>query len=126
MTKIDRDVQNILVSLTVTQVSDYFAYILQCSDGTLYTGWTRDLEQRLLTHNSGKGAKYTRVRLPVSLLASWCFDNKIDAMRMEYAIKKLPRKTKLELIADPLNSIAQIEKLQELNLRFPPESALPA
>ncbi len=74
-----------------------FVYILECSDGTLYTGWTNDLEKRLKTHNEGKGAKYTRCRLPVKLAYYEQFEDKISAQRREYAIKRLSREQKLSL-----------------------------
>ena len=69
-----------------------YVYILKCCDNTLYTGWTTSLEKRLKTHNSGKGAKYTKSRLPVEIVYFEEFDNKIDAMKREYAIKQLSRK----------------------------------
>ncbi|MBQ6819877.1 MAG: GIY-YIG nuclease family protein [Clostridium sp.] len=75
-----------------------YVYILKCSDNTFYTGWTTSLERRLKAHNSGKGAKYTKARLPVQIVYFEEFDNKIDAMKREYAIKKLSRKEKLKLI----------------------------
>lgn len=75
-----------------------YTYILLCKDGTLYTGWTTNLEDRIKTHNKGKGAKYTRGRLPVRLVYSESFGNKQDAMRREAKIKKMKRKRKLELI----------------------------
>ena len=75
-----------------------YTYILSCSDGTLYTGWTNDLEKRLKAHNDGKGAKYTKTRRPVSLVYHEEFDTKEEAMKREYAIKKLSRTKKLELI----------------------------
>ena len=75
-----------------------YTYILKCSDGTLYCGWTNDLEKRLKTHNEGKGAKYTRSRLPVALVYYEKFESSVDAQRREYAIKKLTRKQKLKLI----------------------------
>ena len=75
-----------------------YTYILLCKDGTLYTGWTTNLEERMKTHNKGKGAKYTRGRLPVRLVYSESFGNKQDAMRREAKIKKMKRKRKLELI----------------------------
>lgn len=73
-------------------------YILRCSDGTLYTGWTNDIEKRLVAHNSGKGAKYTRTRRPIRLVHIEYFDTKEEAMSREYAIKQLPRSEKLKLI----------------------------
>lgn len=75
-----------------------YVYILKCSDDTLYTGWTNNLEKRIATHNSGKGAKYTRNRLPVELAYFETFDDKSSALKREYAIKKLPRYKKLDLI----------------------------
>lgn len=75
-----------------------YVYILKCSDNTLYTGWTTSLEKRLKAHNSGKGAKYTRCRLPVQLIYFEEFEDKIDAMRREYRIKKLKKNDKLKLI----------------------------
>ena len=78
-----------------------FVYILRCSDGTLYSGWTNDLEARLKTHNSGKGAKYTRSRLPVELVYSEELESPSAAMRRECELKKLSRKEKLDLINKP-------------------------
>ncbi len=75
-----------------------WVYILRCADGTLYTGWTCDLEGRVKTHNEGKGAKYTRGRLPAELCHSERFETKEEAMRREYAIKKMTRGAKLSLI----------------------------
>lgn len=75
-----------------------YVYILKCADNTLYTGWTTDLVARLKTHNAGKGAKYTKARLPVALLYSETFESKSDALKREYAIKKLTREKKLDLI----------------------------
>ncbi|MBW6410447.1 GIY-YIG nuclease family protein [Clostridium weizhouense] len=75
-----------------------YVYIVECSDGTFYTGWTVDLEKRIKTHSSGKGAKYTRGRGPVKLLYYEKFNNKSDAMKRECEIKKLNRKQKEILI----------------------------
>ncbi len=75
-----------------------YTYILKCSDETLYTGWTNNLEKRLADHNAGKGAKYTKPRLPVQLVYYETFASKEEAMRREYAIKRLTRKEKLKLI----------------------------
>ena len=75
-----------------------YVYILKCNDETLYTGWTTDLDKRLQTHNSGLGAKYTRARLPVTLVYSEEFEEKSDALKREAAIKKLTREEKLKLI----------------------------
>ena len=76
-----------------------FVYILECSDKTLYCGWTNDLEKRILAHNSGNGAKYTKSRRPVKLLYYEEFENKNDALKREYTIKKLKRSEKDKLIA---------------------------
>ena len=73
-------------------------YILRCADGTLYTGWTNDLERRLKTHNAGKGGKYTRARLPVELVYYEQYPTKAEAMSREWRIKRLPRAEKLRLI----------------------------
>ena len=75
-----------------------YTYIVECDDGSLYTGWTNDLEKRIKAHNAGKGAKYTKRRLPVKLVYSEIFETKEDAMSREYAIKQLSRKEKLLLI----------------------------
>lgn len=82
-----------------------YTYILKCSDNTLYTGWTTDLKKRLKTHNQGKGAKYTRTRLPVTLVYWETFDTKKEAMQREAAIKKLSRPQKERLIsANPIST----------------------
>ena len=73
-------------------------YIVKCSDETLYTGWTRNIEARLMAHNSGTGSKYTRSRLPVILMYWEMLETKSDALKREAAIKKLTRKQKLKLI----------------------------
>lgn len=75
-----------------------YTYIVECSDGTLYTGWTNDLEKRIKMHNSGKGAKYTKTRLPVVLKYFEEFQTKEEAMSREYKIKQLSRKEKQKLI----------------------------
>lgn len=75
-----------------------YTYIVQCSDGTLYTGWTNDLTHRMQAHNQGKGAKYTKARRPVTLIYYEAFETKEEAMKREYAIKRLSRREKEELI----------------------------
>lgn len=77
-----------------------YTYILECSDGSLYTGWTNDIEKRLKAHNAGQGAKYTKPRRPVTLVYKETFETKEEAMRREYAIKRLTREEKLKLIAE--------------------------
>ena len=76
----------------------YYVYLLRCGDGTLYAGFTNDLARRLAVHNAGRGAKYTRTRLPVELVYWENFPNKSSALKREYAIKRLSRAEKLSLI----------------------------
>lgn len=75
-----------------------YTYIVQCADGTLYTGWTNDLPKRIAAHNAGKGAKYTRSRLPVVLVYAEPHADKVAAMRREWRIKRMTREEKLLLI----------------------------
>ena len=75
-------------------------YILQCADGTFYTGWTTDLEQRLRVHNSGQGAKYTRGRRPVSLVYWEEQPDRSAAQKREAAIRRLSRTEKSKLIEE--------------------------
>ena len=74
-----------------------YTYIVRCSDETLYTGWTNDLNKRIKAHNNGKGAKYTKPRLPVELVYAKEYATKEEAMKDEYRIKQLSRKRKQEL-----------------------------
>ncbi len=76
----------------------WYVYILECSDGTLYTGITKDTTRRLKEHNNGTGARYTRTRSPVKLVYKTGEKNRSEASRLEYRIKKLSRKQKLLLI----------------------------
>ena len=75
-----------------------YTYIIECADGSFYTGWTNHLEERIRNHNAGKGAKYTRSRLPVKLLHYEVFHTKKEAMKREYAIKQLRKKDKRLII----------------------------
>ena len=75
----------------------YYTYIVRCRDGTLYTGYTTDIERRLLAHNSGKGAKYTRSRGPVELVYSEVYKTKEEAMSREWHIKRMTREEKIRL-----------------------------
>lgn len=77
-----------------------YVYILECFDNSLYTGFTNDIEKRVRIHNSGKGAKYTRCRLPVKLVYYEEFETKSEAMKREYSIKQLSRIEKTNLIKD--------------------------
>lgn len=79
----------------------YYTYIVKCSDGTLYTGYTTDVERRIEKHNLGKGAKYTRGRTPVTLLYCEEFISKSKAMKREYEIKDLKREEKEKIIKEP-------------------------
>ena len=81
----------------------WYVYIVECSDNTLYTGITTDLDKRLKTHNNGKGAKYTKTRLPVVLKASFEAEDRSSASKEEYRIKQLTRKEKLKLINEQSN-----------------------
>ena len=75
-----------------------YVYILRCGDGSLYTGWTNDLEKRVKAHSSGRGAKYTRTHLPVELVYSEQLDTKEAALSREWHIKRLSHAEKLRLI----------------------------
>ena len=76
--------------------------MVRCGDGSLYTGYTNDLDNRIETHNSGRGAKYTRSRLPVELVYFEEFSTKEEAMSREWHIKRLKRLQKEKLIAGSL------------------------
>jgi putative endonuclease len=78
----------------------WFVYMLRCRDGSLYTGYTDDIERRFSVHQSGKGAKYTRSRLPVELAYQEILPDKSAALKREAAIKKLSRQQKLQLIEE--------------------------
>ncbi|NIP24177.1 MAG: GIY-YIG nuclease family protein [Phycisphaerae bacterium] len=82
-----------------------YVYILTCSDGTLYTGWTIDLAERLAAHQAGRGARYTRTRLPVKLVYRETCPDRSSAMKRERAIKKLPRVKKLALVKEYQHSL---------------------
>lgn len=75
-----------------------YTYVVKCSDGSLYTGWTTDVTRRVKEHNEGKGAKYTKSRRPVELVYYEAFETKQEAMKREYAIKQLSREEKEKLI----------------------------
>ena len=79
-------------------MAEAYTYILECGDGSLYTGWTNDLGKRVKTHNAGQGAKYTRSRLPVRLVYFETFADKQAAQSREWQIKQLTRAQKLALI----------------------------
>ena len=75
-----------------------YVYMLRCRDGSLYTGWTNDLEKRLKAHNSGSASKYTRTRLPAELVYFEEWESKEAAMSREWHMKRLSREEKLKLI----------------------------
>ena len=79
-------------------MSQFFMYVLLCKDQTFYTGYTVDLKKRIATHNAGKGAKYTRARLPVKLLYQESYPDKPSAMSAEALFKKKSRQAKLNYI----------------------------
>ncbi len=79
-------------------MSDWYVYILKCKDDTLYTGITNNLEKRIDCHKSGKGSKYVRSRLPITLIYVENANNRSEASKREYEIKKLSRTNKLKLI----------------------------
>ena len=85
-----------------------YVYILRCSDDTLYTVWTNDLEKRIKAHSNGTGAKYTRGRGPVELVYFEEFDDKKDAMKREYEIKKYTRSKKEWLIKSSSKKFSKI------------------
>ena len=76
-----------------------YVYLLRCADGSIYCGWTTDLEARLETHNAGRGAKYTRSRLPVELVYSEAYEDRHEALSREGYIKRMTRVEKEKLIA---------------------------
>ncbi|MBQ9377505.1 MAG: GIY-YIG nuclease family protein [Schwartzia sp.] len=74
-----------------------YVYIVECADGTFYTGWTNDLGKRIAAHNAGQGAKYTRSRRPVRLRYYEAFEEKNEAMKREWAFKQLTHEEKRRL-----------------------------
>jgi len=75
-----------------------YVYLLRCADGSLYCGWTVDVEQRLAAHLGGRASRYTAARLPVRLAAAWELEDASAARRMEWRIKQLTRREKLALV----------------------------
>ncbi len=90
----------------------WVAYLVRCSDNSLYCGISNDLKKRLIQHNSGKGAKYTRSRRPVELVGVSTQLTKSDALRLEYKIKKLPADKKISGLA-----MKETERTLEKNLK---------
>lgn len=77
-----------------------YTYILECGDGSLYTGWTNDLVRRMKAHNAGRGAKYTRSRLPVRLVYFEEFDSRQEALRREWQIKHTMTRAQKQALID--------------------------
>jgi putative endonuclease len=88
----------------------WYTYILKCSDDTFYVGTTNNIAERVLKHNTGKGAKYTRGRGPVTLLYSHSFESRSEACKREYELKKCSRIEKLDLIKSKDNELAKKKK----------------
>ena len=82
----------------MTEPAQAYVYLLRCRDGSLYCGWTVDVEKRLAAHATGKASRYTSRRLPVKLAASWEMETASAARRMEWRIKQLTRTQKLALV----------------------------
>jgi len=83
---------------TIPEDGGHYVYIVQCSDGSFYTGYTTDVQRRVAEHNDGEGAKYTRGRRPVTLVHVESFDDRSSAMQREYAIKQWGRSRKERLV----------------------------
>lgn len=81
-------------------MGSHFVYIVRCSDNSLYTGYTNNIEARINKHNAGKGAKYTKIRRPVVLVYQEMYEIKSEALRREYEIKTFTRQRKLKLIEE--------------------------
>ncbi|MFC3419269.1 GIY-YIG nuclease family protein [Salinicoccus hispanicus] len=79
-------------------MDEHYVYIVECADGTLYTGYAKDVKARIAKHNTGNGAKYTRNRRPVRLMHSEVYKTKSEALKREHEIKRLTRHQKLALI----------------------------
>lgn len=93
--------------------SHYF-YVAECSDGSYYAGYTNDLDRRIRAHNEGKGAKYTKTRLPVALLFAKPFETKSEALKAEYQFKQLTRKKKEQYLeAERGQAYAAAEELSK-------------
>lgn len=90
----------------------YFTYIALCSDKTLYTGYTNDIQSREDTHNQGRGAKYTKARLPIEIVHVEEFQTRSQAMKREYAIKQLSKDQKLSLVNKSKRSTSKLNTNQ--------------
>ncbi|MDX8363119.1 MULTISPECIES: GIY-YIG nuclease family protein [Bacillaceae] len=90
----------------------HFLYVLECSDGSYYAGYTNDLKKRIRTHNEGKGAKYTRGRIPVTLLFSKSYATKNEALRAEWDFKQLKTRQKKEQFIAKENKLKYVATKQ--------------
>ncbi len=85
---------NEMIKMKIKKARICWVYVLECGDGSYYTGWTNDLAKRVKAHQAGKGGKYTRSRLPVRLIKKWRAKNRSEAMGKESKFKLLSRKEK--------------------------------
>jgi putative endonuclease len=83
----------------------WFTYIVECSDKTLYTGTTNNLDERISKHNEGTGAKYTRGRGPVKILYSHSFESRSEACKHEYELKQLSKTAKVDIVQSTHNEM---------------------
>jgi putative endonuclease len=90
----------------MTTSNVWFVYVIRCSDSTLYTGITNNIERRLFAHNSKKGAKYTMSRTPCILVSSFEAGSKSNALKLEYAFKRLSREKKLLVLSEGFSTFA--------------------
>ena len=96
-----------MAEIEKTKMEENYVYMLRCRDGSLYTGWTNDLDKRVKTHQSGQGGRYTRSRLPVQLAYFETYPTKQEAMRREWELKRLSKAEKEKLVRgdhSPLSS----------------------
>lgn len=100
------------------ELSSYI-YVVRCADNSFYTGYTTDLVRRIRTHNAKKGAKYTRARVPVSLVYYEQFETKSEATKAEYAFKKFTREQKEQYIAENIKD--KEDEIIELNKKIKKE-----
>jgi len=88
----------------------WYVYIIECSDNTLYVGVTLDIERRLKEHNSGKGGRYTRARMPVNLIYSECYNSKSKALKREIQIKGWKKRKKMALITNNYGELKRYDQ----------------
>ena len=99
--------------------ASHFVYVVRCANGTLYAGYTTNVDRRLATHNAGRGARYTRGLLPVELLAAWAFETKSAALQAEHRIKRLPRHKKLALVMATTKDPGRISRGEQSGVLAP-------